>query len=101
MNERTEIFIEQTSSFFKDLMAEKGLTAYKLMQLAEANNITISKQQIYSVLKMGDTTKKSYRPNYSIDTFVKVLSLLNVHIEFHDMNDKNNFNMTGQTPSKN
>ena len=86
MDERTKIFIEQTSSFLKEMMIEKGLNANQLLKKAKENSITLNQQQLYSVLNMG----KPSRPNYSIETFVKVISLLGVHLD-----------LTGNAPSKN
>ena len=47
----------------------------------------VPKAEIEAVLNIGETQ------NYSIDTFVKVLSMLNVHLELHDLNEKNRFDM--------
>ena len=33
------------------------------------------------------------RPNYTIETFVRVLSILNVHLELHDMHERSNLDM--------
>lgn len=89
MDQRTQIATEQMANYLKDIMKEKQLTAYKLQKKADENDISITSQQIYSVLRMGNTP----RPDYSISTFLKVLSLIGVHLEFHDLAQKSNLDL--------
>lgn len=84
MDERTQIATEQIANFIKLLMKKKGITAQMLIDQG------ISKQQVYSVLRMGNTP----RPDYQISTFIKVISFVGVHLEFHDLNDRSNLDLT-------
>lgn len=85
MDGRTEIAVEKMADYLKDIMADKGITAQDLI------NKGLNKQQVYSVLRMGNTP----RPNYSISTFINVLSLIGVHLEFHDLAKRSNHDMMG------
>ena len=78
MDERTQVATEQIANFLKELMKEKGVTAQKIIDAG------VSKQQVYSVLRMGKTP----RPDYQISTFLKILSIIGVHLEFHDLAKK-------------
>ena len=85
MDERTEIATTQIAEYLKDIMKDKGISAQNLIDKG------LSKQQVYSVLRMGKTP----RPNYSISTFINVLSQIGVHLEFHDLAKRSNFDLTG------
>ncbi|WP_445458446.1 hypothetical protein [Flavobacterium sp. HNIBRBA15423] len=89
MDQRTQIATTVIANYLKEIMIDKKLTAYGLLKKAKENNISIEKQQLYSVLRMGKTP----RPDYSITTFLKVLSLIGVHIEFHDLSEKSNLDL--------
>jgi DNA-binding phage protein len=83
MDEPTQIATEQIANFLKALMKEKNINAQNLIDAG------INTQQVYSVLRMGKTA----RPDYKISTFLKVISVIGVHIEFHDINDKSNLDL--------
>lgn len=84
MDERTQIATEQIANYLKALMKEKNMNAQNLIDAG------INTQQVYSVLRMGNTA----RPDYKISTFIKVLSIIGVHLEFHDINNKSNLDLT-------
>lgn len=84
MDKRTEIFADKVAEFLRDLMDKRGVTANQILATGKIN-----KPQLYAVLRMGNPQ----RPNYSIETFVKVLSILQVHLEFHDLKEKSNFDL--------
>lgn len=94
MDQKTEIFTNAVGEFLRNLMKERGLTANAIVE-----QHPINKQQLYAVLRMGSPA----RPNYTIETFVKVLGILDVHIEFHDKHERSNFDLLppGQQPSEN
>lgn len=83
MDERTEIATQQIATYLKDIMKDKGITAQQIIDKG------VSKQQVYSVLRMGTTP----RPNYSISTFINVLSKIGVHLELHDLSKRSNWDM--------
>jgi DNA-binding phage protein len=84
----TVIVTEKIAEGLKLLMKDKGITAQDII------NKGMSRQQVYSVLRMGNTP----RPDYKISTFIKILSLIGVHIEFHDLAKRSNLDLdkTGQ-----
>ena len=75
MDERTIIVTEKIAEGLKLLMKDKGITAQMIIDEG------MSRQQVYSVLRMGNTP----RPDYKISTLIKISSLIGVHIEFHDL----------------
>lgn len=72
---KTERLVHQLANYLKKSMNDGGITANKLLETGQ-----ISKNQLYSVLRMGNPS----RPNYSISTLAKVLSLLNLEVELHE-----------------
>lgn len=84
MDERTEIAVTQIADYLKLIMQDKGITAQDLIDKG------LNKQQVYSVLRMGNTP----RPNYSISTFINVLSQIGVHLEFNDLGKRSNWDLT-------
>ena len=83
MTEKSEIAVTVIAEALKEIMKNKGLTSYQLEQKG------INKQQIYSVLRMGNVK----RPNYSIETFIEVLGAIGVHLELHDLGQKSNLDL--------
>jgi len=88
MTDKTIVATEKIADFLKELMKEKKISTYDLEKKG------ISKNKIYSVLRMGNVQ----RPNYTIDTFIEVLGAVGVHMEFHDLGQKSNLDLdkTGQ-----
>ena len=87
MKDKNKISTEKIADFLKEIMKEKNLNANKILIKAQKNDIKLSTQQLYSVLKMG----RVVRENYTIETFLNVLSLIGIHIEFHDLAEKKQF----------
>jgi DNA-binding phage protein len=83
MDEATQIATEQIANYLKALMKEKNINAQNLIDSG------INTQQVYSVLRMGKTA----RPDYRISTFIKVLSVIGVHLEFHDLSERSNLDL--------
>lgn len=83
MDERTEIAITNIAEYLKKIMQNKGLSAQNLIDNG------LSKQQVYSVLRMGNTP----RPNYSISTFINVCS------EIHRLTPKTKAPITAAPPN--
>lgn len=86
MTEKSIIATEKIAEFLKETMKEKGITAYDICK-------KVNKNQVYSVLRMGDVNGKNYKPNYSINTFLEVCGEIGVHIEFHDLRKKSNLDL--------
>ncbi|QLE02869.1 hypothetical protein HX109_15320 [Galbibacter sp. BG1] len=85
MDERTEIATDKIAEYLKSIMKEKGITAQDIIDKG------IGKQQVYAVLRMGNPK----RPNYQISSFIKVLFVIGVHLEFHDLGKKSNQDLMG------
>jgi len=83
IDERTEIACQNIAEYLKELMKDKGVTAQHLI------NAGMGKQQVYSVLRMGKVEK----PDYKISTFIHALSLIGVHLEFHDLAKRSNLDI--------
>lgn len=84
MDERTQIAVEQIANYLKQIMKDKNISPQNLIDKG------INPQQLYSVLRIG----KVARPNYSIETFLKVLSAIGINLEFHDLAQKSNLDLT-------
>lgn len=78
METRTEIELIKIGKMLGDKIKKKGINAQNIHYNSELN-----KQQVYAVLRMG----KSFRPNYSIETFIKVLKAIGVRLDFKDIED--------------
>jgi hypothetical protein len=83
MTEKTKIATEKIADYLKLIMKEKGISAQDII------NDGKNPQQVYSVLRIGNTP----RPNYSIETFLDVISIIGIHLEFHDLQKKSNFDL--------
>lgn len=91
MEQRTQIFIDKIAEFLNDLVDSKDIDPDDLIDKG------LTPDEIEAVLDLGEEFW-----DYNISTFVRVLSVLNVHLEFAcDMEDRNNFDMIGKSPSEN
>ena len=88
MTEKTIIATEKIADYLKEIMKDKGITAYQLEKKG------IHKTAIYSVLRIGNHKNS----NYTIESFIEVLGAIGVHLEFHDLQQKSNLDLdkTGQ-----
>jgi len=86
MENPNKIATEKIAEFLKIIMAEKNLNANKIFEKSIKSDIKLSKQQIYSVLKMGNNDT-----NYTIDTLLNLMRIIGVHMEFHYLAKRNNF----------
>ena len=83
MDQQTQIATQKIADYLKAIMKEKNMVAQNLIDAG------INTQQVYSVLRMGETA----RPDYKISTFIKVLGQIGIHLEFHDLNNKSNLDL--------
>jgi hypothetical protein len=83
MDEKTEIATQKIAEYLTELMSDKGISAQTLI------NKGIGKQQVYSILRMGNVQ----RPDYKISSLLKVVHEIGVHLEFHDLQKRNNFDI--------
>lgn len=83
MTEKTIIATNIIAKYLNELMQEKGISTYKLRQAG------INAHALNSVLKRGNHKNK----NYTIETFIEVLSQIGVHLEFHDLQQKSNLDL--------
>lgn len=79
MTEETKHTLDELAELIKEKIQKRNLTAETV-----SKESGINKQQLYSVLRMGNPK----RPNYSIETLIRLINYLSLSIDLKKTSKK-------------